>query len=181
MDPTIYCDVVWALSLRERCCCLIQTENFYQLAISYYHVLKFFIFYFLKNFCWTRVHCVGPLITPVLDFMWPSPLVLKPGCFSCLHYLLLVCDEPVGHICCYICLFHQYGCTLCVYSRLTFWTSFMQAAEGRQCWIANFGSSEAQIWGHPLNKRACYPLGHAGQLKFVLFYFIIFFVTLTTK
>ena len=43
---------------------------------------------FLKFFCWTKVHFVGPLIVPVLDFMWPSPWVSKPGWFSYLHTYL---------------------------------------------------------------------------------------------
>ena len=32
---------------------------------------------FLKIFCWTKVHFVGPLIVPILDFVWPSPWVFK--------------------------------------------------------------------------------------------------------
>ena len=41
-------------------------------------------------------------------------------------------------------VFHQLGCVLCicVYSRFVFQTSLMQAAEGRQQWIANLGSGE---------------------------------------
>ena len=41
-------------------------------------------------FCWTKVHFVGSLIAPVLDFVWPSPWVSKQGgslacTLTCLH------------------------------------------------------------------------------------------------
>ena len=68
--------------------------------------------HFFKKFCWTKVHFVGPLIVPNLDFVWPSPRVSKPGWFSRLHTYLLACDEPKGHVWCYTSRFHQKGCTL---------------------------------------------------------------------
>ena len=54
-------------------------------------------------------HFVGPLIAPILDFLWPSPWVSKPGWFFYLHSYLLAHGEPKGHIWCCICLFHQLG------------------------------------------------------------------------
>ena len=48
----------------------------------------FFFFLICKNFCWTKVHFVGPLIAPILDIVWLSPWVSKPGWFSCLHTCL---------------------------------------------------------------------------------------------
>ena len=88
--------------------------------IGYHLVGTVVVLIFLKIF-------VAPLITPILDFVRPFPWVSKPGLFSHLHSCLLVCSEPKGHIWCYTCLFHQYGCTLykCVHSRPTFWTSLM--------------------------------------------------------
>ena len=68
---------------------------------------SFFFKLIFKIFCWTKVHIVGPLITPVLDFMWPFPQVSKQGWFSHLHTYLLVCCESKGHIWCYTCFFHQ--------------------------------------------------------------------------
>ena len=108
-------------------------------------MLKLWLNFFLK-FCWTKVHFVGPLLAPILDFVWPSPGVSKPGWFSCLHTHLLACSEPKGNIWCYTCLFHQQGCTLYkhVYSRPAFQTSIMQAVDGRQQWMLTFGSGEIQ-------------------------------------
>ena len=97
----------------------------------------------------TRVHFVAPLITLILDFMWPSPWLLKPGWFSCLHSCLIVHLDSKGHVWRYTCLFHQYRCTLykCVPSRLTFRISL---AEGRQQVDTNQGSKNfyALIWNN---------------------------------
>ena len=32
----------------------------------------------MQDDCWTKVHFVGPLIVPILDFVWPSLCVFKP-------------------------------------------------------------------------------------------------------
>ena len=58
-------------------------------------------------FCWTKVHFVEPLLTPILDFMWPSLWVSKVGWFSCLLSYLLVYSQPNDHVWWYTCLFHQ--------------------------------------------------------------------------
>ena len=44
---------------------------------------------FFLNFCWTKIHFVGSLITPISDFAWPSPWASKTGWFSRLHSHLL--------------------------------------------------------------------------------------------
>ena len=108
----------------------------------------FVITVFLKHFCWTKVHFVVPLIAPILDFVWPSPWVPKPGWFYCLHTYLLAHGEPKGHIWCCTCLFYQQGFTLykCVYSRLAFWTSLMQAAEGRQWWTLTWAAVRFDLY-----------------------------------
>ena len=45
------------------------------------------------HFCWTKVSFVGPLITPILDFVWLPPWVLKPGSLAC----LLAVNRKVTH------------------------------------------------------------------------------------
>ena len=66
---------------------------------------------------------------------------------------LLAWGEPNSHVWCYTCLFHQQGHILYKheYSRPTFWTPLMQAAEGRQQWVLTFGSSE--IWSRAARSR----------------------------
>ena len=91
-----------------------------------------FIFYF--KFLLDQGPFVESLIAPIWDFVWPSLWVSKPGWFSHQHTYLLACCEPKGHVWCYTCLFHKYGCTLYkhVYSRPAFQTYLMQTAEGTQ-------------------------------------------------
>ena len=45
----------------------------------------------ILNFHWTKVHFVGPLIAPILDFV-TLPWVSKSGWFSHLHSYLLACS-----------------------------------------------------------------------------------------
>ena len=46
------------------------------------------------NFCWTKVHFVGPLIAPILGFVWPSHGFQRQSgsleyCLTCLHEINL--------------------------------------------------------------------------------------------
>ena len=65
---------------------------------------------------------------PILHFMWPSPWVLKPGFFSCLHTYLFAVNLRVTSS-----ATPTNKCVHCIiYSRLAFQTSLMQAVKGRQ-------------------------------------------------
>ena len=79
---------------KEACTCLKST--FHTTECSCYTPVQFATGYiddknqvqFLKNFCWTRVHFVEPLITPILNFLCTSQWVLKPGWLFYLHSCL---------------------------------------------------------------------------------------------
>ena len=49
----------------------------------------------------------GPLTAPILDFVWWSPWVSKPGWFSHLYSYFFAWDETKHQIWCYTCLLHQ--------------------------------------------------------------------------
>ena len=105
-----------------------------------------------KIFCWTKVHFVGPLIAPILDFMWPSPWVSKPRWFCHLHMYLLACSEPKGHVWCCTCLSINRG-VHCI----SMFTAGLPSGHP-SCKQQTAGNSGISNLGSPLNKPTCYPL-----------------------
>ena len=128
-----------------------------------FDVLSFLVFCLLDQ---------GPICgatdCPYFGLCVTHPWVSKPGWFSCLHTYLVAHSEPKGHVLCYTCFFTQEGCMLYkhVYSRTTFWTSLMQAVEGRQWWMLTWAAVRFDIGisGCLPDKWKHYPLGHAGWL-----------------
>ena len=70
--------------------------------------------------CWAMILFVGPQKVPILDFVWPSSRVSKPGWFS--------------HLQTYAPTFPTNRSAHCAFLK--------QTAEGRQQWIVSLGSNE---------------------------------------
>ena len=94
---------------------------------------------------------MGPLIACILGLVWPFPWISKPGWFSYLHSFLLAHGEHKGHVWCYTCFFHQWGCTLYkhVYSRLAFQTSLVQQLIQWMAQNVIFGTTQG-VCSHPV-------------------------------
>ena len=93
---------------------------------------------FFVNFLLDKGPFCGPTDYPyfglcvTIHMGFKARMVLSPA-------LLLSCTEPTGAT---PAFFTNRG----VHCIVTFWTSLMQAAERRQWWISDLGSSEIQSW-----------------------------------